>query len=302
MNNPFSTRIAYDKNPAPCRCSDNSKPTNTTTYPMPPKGAFQSFNHCNLPTRALGSLSFQCHPVALELDGVHSLHRQLFSALDVITDTHARSELFRAHMAAHFSLQHPEEAGAGTPSPRVRPSANYLRLLRGWAFSTESREGAVFKGWVESRFGLLARYHREPMLDTETEAYDRFVAERSAGLYGTHALEAQLDLVYTYVQYELALRYPDSSHIRLYRGINQTGPHELLQRVKPNQLTLLLNNLSSFSLERERADEFGDSILEVCVPLPKVFCMYGLLPGLLHGENEAMVIGGVYEANLLTPR
>jgi NAD+--dinitrogen-reductase ADP-D-ribosyltransferase len=61
---------------------------------------------------------------------------------------------------------------------------------------------------------------------------------------------------------------------------------------------ILLNNLSSFTSQRERACEFGDYILEVEVPLPKLFFFNGLLPGMLKGEDEWVVIGGVYEVGL----
>jgi NAD+--dinitrogen-reductase ADP-D-ribosyltransferase len=62
----------------------------------------------------------------------------------------------------------------------------------------------------------------------------------------------------------------------------------------------LLNNLNSLTSERERASEFGDFILDVEVPLPKVFFYHRLLPGLLKGEDEFMVVGGVYEVGTST--
>ena len=45
---------------------------------------------------------------------------------------------------------------------------------------------------------------------------------------------------------------------------------------------------------------FGDYILEVQVPLPKVFFYSRLLPGMLKGENEVVAIGGVYEVRIGT--
>ncbi|OYY73709.1 MAG: hypothetical protein B7Y40_07550 [Gammaproteobacteria bacterium 28-57-27] len=303
MTTTKQSRDTSDKDPPSCRCSDNANPTN---HPLPeikpahhayrlPRGAFLGFNHCNLPACLLGASIYQEHPVRLELDGVHALHRRLFEALDQLDDSPSRARLFAAHMEAHFSLLHPQEAGAGSASARIRPRANYLKLLRGWGFSSEGREGAVLKGWVESRFGLMTRYHKEALTDPESAAYTRYLVERSAGLYGTHALESQLDLVYSYVQYELARRYPGVSHFTLYRGANGVGAYELLQPTDSKHV-MLLNNLSSFSMQHERADEFGDRVLEVSVPVYKVFCLYGLLPGLLHGEDEVMVIGGVYQA------
>jgi NAD+--dinitrogen-reductase ADP-D-ribosyltransferase len=43
--------------------------------------------------------------------------------------------------------------------------------------------------------------------------------------------------------------------------------------------------------------EFGDSILIAEVPLPKIF-FNRLLPGMLKGEDEFVVIGGVYEVGI----
>ena len=53
--------------------------------------------------------------------------------------------------------------------------------------------------------------------------------------------------------------------------------------------------LNSFTSNRERADEFGDYIPRVEVPLPKIFLFNHLLPGMLKGEDEYLVIGGLYE-------
>ena len=53
--------------------------------------------------------------------------------------------------------------------------------------------------------------------------------------------------------------------------------------------------LNSFTSNRERADEFGDYIPRVEVPLPKIFLFNQLLPGMLKGEDEYLVIGGLYE-------
>lgn len=63
---------------------------------------------------------------------------------------------------------------------------------------------------------------------------------------------------------------------------------------------MLFNNLNSFTSSRERADEFGDYILIAEVPLPKVFFFNRLLSGRLKGEDEFVVIGGVYEVSIST--
>jgi len=64
-------------------------------------------------------------------------------------------------------------------------------------------------------------------------------------------------------------------------------------------MIILLNNLSSFSIHRERAEEFGDHLLRVQVPISKVFFYNRMLPGMLKGEDEYVVIGGVYEVERL---
>ena len=56
----------------------------------------------------------------------------------------------------------------------------------------------------------------------------------------------------------------------------------------------MLNNLNSFTADPERADEFGDIVISARVPLPKILYLPELLPGTLRGEQEHLVIGGVY--------
>ncbi|MBI4998876.1 MAG: NAD(+)--dinitrogen-reductase ADP-D-ribosyltransferase, partial [Rhodocyclales bacterium] len=176
--------------------------------------------------------------------------------------------------------------------------ANWLRVLRGWSFDADGREGAVLKGWVESRFGLLPRFHGEPLRDFVSAPYLRYLEMRSAGLYGTNALEAQLDLLYAYSQYEFA-RLGVPPRLTLYRGINRIAEHEVLADQGDRQV-VLLNNVVSFTTSRERAGEFGDYIVEAQVPTAKVFFHCGLLPDQLKGEDEHLVIGGVYEVALRT--
>jgi hypothetical protein len=48
----------------------------------------------------------------------------------------------------------------------------------------------------------------------------------------------------------------------------------------------------------ECTDEFGDYLLSAQVPLSKVFCYTRLLLGMLQGEDEYTVIGGLYEVSI----
>lgn len=307
-------------------------------HPALPRDARLPINRCSVPADILGGLTYQRHPIALTLDGVLELHRGLFQQLDRIVDAAERAQLFTAHMAAAFSLDAPEAAGWSAQASHDRSRMNYLKLILGWAFDSDGIEGAVLKGWVESRFGLLPRHHGGPIRDPSGEHYRRYLEMRAQGLYGTNGLEAQLDLLYSYCQYELGRqrvsniapqahpapspasgipkergftrgrgereKLPDtpspSTHITLYRGVNHVAEHETLLDLGRGRRVVLLNSLSSFSAERERADEFGDYILEVSVPLAKVFFFQQLLPGMPKGEDEYAVIGGVYEVGYST--
>lgn len=278
-----------DNSPTLCRGDDKASLPREARLPI---------NRCNLPAVVLGSLTFQQYPSPLLLDGVAELHRDLFRRLNTALPE-TRAEVFRDYLTVHFRLERPEEMGL-TSLHKSRAKANYVRMIRGWSFDADSREGAVLKGWVESRFGLMPRYHGQALRDPNGEAYRRYLEMRSHGLYGTNALESQLDLVYAFCQQELTLRHPGARHVTLYRGVNRMADHEVLHSDKGGRHVILLNNISSFTCSRERACEFGDYILAVNVPLSKIFFHCGLLPGVLQGEDEFLVIGGVVDVSLST--
>lgn len=278
-----------DNSPTLCRGDDKASLPREARLPI---------NRCNLPAVVLGSLTFQQYPSPLLLDGVAELHRDLFRRLNT-APAEARADVFRDYLTVHFRLERPEEMGF-TGRRKSRAKANYVRMIRGWSFDSDSREGAVLKGWVESRFGLMPRYHSQSLRDPSAEPYRRYQEMRSHGLYGTNALEAQLDLVYAFCQQELTLRHPGARHVTLYRGVNRMADHEVLAKGEGGRHVILLNNISSFTYSRERACEFGDYILAVNVPLAKIFFHCGLLPGVLQGEDEFLVIGGVVDVTLST--
>jgi NAD+--dinitrogen-reductase ADP-D-ribosyltransferase len=262
-------------------------------FPRLPRHARLPINHCNLPADILGSLSFQQHPSPLALDGVAELHRDLFAALAGLATPAERARRFEDYLTVHFRLEHPEDMGLTASARRARSRANWLRVLRGWLFNPNGLEAAVLKGWVESRFGLLPRHHREPLRQPGNEAWRRYEEDRAAGLYGSSALEAQLDLVYAFTQSEF-VRQGRAELLSLYRGTNLTAEYE---HTGEDGEVLLFNNLTSFSASRERADEFGDVVLAARVPAAKVFFHSGLLPGRFAGEEEYLVIGGLYRVD-----
>lgn len=283
-----------DNSPALCRGDDKA--------PSLPRDARLPINRCNLPAVVLGGLTYQQHPSPLLIDGVAELHGDLFRRLHAAAPA-ARAAAFRDYLTVHFRLERPEEVGlspACSGARKSRAKANYVRMIRGWSFDSDSREGAVLKGWVESRFGLMPRHHGQSLRDPAGDAYRRYLEMRSRGLYGTNALESQFDLVYTFCQSELERRHPGARHVTLYRGVNRMAEHEVLDKGEGGRHVILLNNLNSFTCSRERAGEFGDYIMTVEVPLSKIFFFCGLLPGILQGEDEFLVIGGVVDVTLST--
>jgi len=120
------------------------------------------------------------------------------------------------------------------------------------------------------------------------------------GAERTSAILAQFDLLYAFIQYELARRLPGETHRKLYRGVYDLAEHQVVERLAKDRYLLRLNSLNSFTEDFEKAWEFGSRVLVTDVPLTKIFFMSGLLPkSLFKGEGEAIVIGGEYEVKVL---
>jgi NAD+--dinitrogen-reductase ADP-D-ribosyltransferase len=272
----------------------------TDSFASLPAFARSSLNHCNLPAELLGSHIYQQHPVPLTIDCVAELHGAFFCGLDNIQKAEERAVHFRQYMCSAFLLGQSEEAGF-VPEKSIihREKADYLRLLRGWMFNPDGIEGAVMKRWVESRFGLLTLNHHGLLNGESSAASQAYHSDYVRGLYNSNALESQLDLLYSYCQYELQRRFPDRTHWRLYRGVNHIEKHNSLGNMSGGQQLLLFNNLNSFSCDRDLSDTFGDIILEAHVPVTKLLYFPELLTGVLKGEYEYLLIGGVYQVTII---
>lgn len=257
------------------------------------------FNLCNLPPWAIASRHFNAQPQPLEIQGVQWANRLLFQRLAALEDPLARGSQFHDYMDVTFQLHQWQQETSAKGRKSLKNS--YLRFLRGWMFDSNSLEGAVLKGWVESRLGLPPTFHREAIESIHSEAYFRYSCDRTRGSERTSAILQQFDLLYEFVQAELARRLPGVSHLTLWRGIHDFSEHRILERFDKNRYLLRLNNLNSFTTDFERAWEFGSRVLETSVPLQKIFFQGDLLPSsLLKGEGEALVLGGEFEVKLLT--
>lgn len=250
------------------------------------------FNLCSLPPWVIASRHFNDNPQPLAIQGVRSANRFFFEKLASIHSPEERAMVFNDYMSVKYQLHHWE---AQTDSARKSLKNSYLRFLRGWMMDSNSLEGAVLKGWVESRIGIPPTFHKIAISSIHAEEYMVFVTDRTRGSARTNAINAQLDLLYEYCQYELGLKYPDNPTIHLYRGTYDASEHEVLEQISKREQIVKLNNLVSFTSEEERAWEFGSTVWEVKVPLAKIFFFSDLLPNsILKGEGEFMVIGGEY--------
>ncbi|MGZ8463761.1 MAG: NAD(+)--dinitrogen-reductase ADP-D-ribosyltransferase, partial [Candidatus Deferrimicrobiaceae bacterium] len=114
-------------------------------------------NRCDQPPWVIASPRFNRHPLPLEIQGVRRAHRSFFSRLEGIPDPGERARCFRDYIDLVF--QAGKWRRETTPLGRRSLRNSYLRFLRGWMLDASSAEGAVLKGWVESRFGLPPVFH-----------------------------------------------------------------------------------------------------------------------------------------------
>lgn len=250
-----------------------------------------SFNMSNVPPWVIASPEFDERPRPIEIQGVREGNRALFAVLDGIDDPDERARRFDDWVSVKFQLHHWQEQATAAARRSLRNS--YVRFLRGWGVDASSIEGAVLKGWVERRLGIPPTFHRAPLAGHEGEDWGRYVADRTRGHAFTSAIDAQLDLLYTFTQYELARRDPAGKQITLWRGQNGFEPRDVVAQLGPREWVLRMNNLCSFTDDRERAWEFGSVVLEARVALPRVFFAGHLLPrSILKGEREHLVVCG----------
>lgn len=259
-----------------------------------------STNLVGVPTPVLASAAFNAHPLPLHIAGTREAHSGLFALLARSASLEEAQDMFGHYLEIAFGLR-PAPADA-CMAERRRWRASYLKLLQGWGLDANSPVGAVLKGWVESRFGLVPSYHREPLGRFPSPAWVCYLEEKASSRYHNNCISQQLDLLYEFCQWVLQRFSPlagrtDGRHLRLWRGSNRCEEQLIGGRLhrSSRRVTMRLNNLVSFSLDREGASCFGDWVLQADVPLVKLLFFPGLLPGrLLFGEGEALVIGGDY--------
>jgi NAD+--dinitrogen-reductase ADP-D-ribosyltransferase len=251
-------------------------------------------NRCDLPPWMIASRHFNRNPRPIGIQGVRRAHRALFERLDRTGKPADRERTLREYMETIFLAG--RVSREASPADRRSLRNGYLRFLRGWIHDASSEEGAVLKGWVESRFGLPPVFHAGRIDRIDSPEYLVYLAERMRESARSNAVESQFDLLYEFMQYELARRYPGVPAFRLYRGIRNIADYLFLEETTDHRAVVRMNNLNSFSSRLEYAWEFGSHVFEADVPASKIFFRSDLLPGILpKGEEEALVIGGDFD-------
>lgn len=256
------------------------------------------FNRCNLSPWAIGDRAFQEHPQPLEIAGVHQADARLFRRLAEIADPEQRGEVFHDYVSVKFRLH---EWAEHQHAARTSIRSSYLQFLCQWGHDSNGHAGAVLKSWVESRFGLPPTFHGG-RLHADDVARSRYEYDSMRGAAKTVGALMQFDLLSTFCQGELSRRFPGARWRTLYRGTHDPEEYALrtAEDAGPRTACVQLNNLSSFTANRETAWEFGSFVWEVQVPLQKIVFFSGLLPRhLLQGESEYLVLGGEYRVKTL---
>ena len=255
-------------------------------------------NFISLPPWVVTSLDFNECPSPLRLAGVRESNQHFFDQLASEADPARRGDMFHEYMSVKFALH---QWADYRESARKSLRNSYVRYLRGWGLDSNSMEGAVLKGWVLSRFGIPPTYHKGRLSGHPYEECPAFALDLMRGSARTNAIYSQFDLIFEFCQYELKRRWPYEKSLTLYRGTHDPEEYEVLDSQQERRKEVIqLNNISSFTSDREKAWEFGSTVWRVKVPLVKVFFFSELLPdSLLKGEDEYLLIGGCYRVKKL---
>jgi len=132
------------------------------------------------PSEWLASCAFNEAPVPLHIWGVREMNPSLFSMLERAGDLAEAGEAFFCYMMAMFGLD-PEQRDAASGGKR-RYRSSFRRLIEGWGFDSNGPEGAVLKGWVESRFGICPSFHKEIIERVSSRAWAAYVEEKMSSL------------------------------------------------------------------------------------------------------------------------
>lgn len=262
--------------------------------------SWHSTNLIGLSSAYIASLAFNDQPRALHISGTRDSAQGLFELLKQLSTREQCGQTFQDYMAVVFGFES-EQRLSKDRHGRRRFRNSYLRLIQDWGFDSNNSQGAVLKGWVESRFGLFPTFHKQAITGFMDNTWITYLEEKMNSRYHNNCIYMQLDLLYEYCQWVIErFQFPAATHKTLYRGVNSLDACRLSRFSGNHQKIIRLNSLVSFTDRPGIASEFGSYILEANVPMAKLVFHNELLPHhALRGEAEYLVIGGDYQVKLL---
>jgi NAD+---dinitrogen-reductase ADP-D-ribosyltransferase len=258
-----------------------------------------STNLIGIATACIAHHEFNQYPQPLHISGTRESAPSLFLQLAEQTTAEACGRLFQDYMCVVFGFD-AEQRLSNDASGRRRYRNSYLRLIQDWGLDSNNAQGAVLKGWVESRFGLFPNFHKQPLASFMDKDWITYIEEKMNSRYHNNCVYMQLDLLYEYCQWIVErFHFPAATHKTLYRGVNALDEHCIVADEDKHHKIVRFNSLVSFTDSGNIASEFGAYILEVEVPMVKLVFFNELLPHhALHGEAEYLVIGGDYRVKV----
>ena len=248
-------------------------------------------NLINIPTYMFVSNEYNLNVLPITISGVWEYYGEIFKAIQKADSVENACTVFTNAMDTLFSLSEKHNG---------KKMGSYTRLLKGWLFDSNSIEGAVMKGWVESRFGITPFYHKNIIPDVNSEEYYEYMVEKMDSKHNKNLIFHQLDLLYTYTQCILKTFYADKlPKLTLFRGVNDLSEHLVVKEYDKTRLCIEQNSLVSFTSDRDIASQFGDYILTSEIPFTKIVFFSEVLPSLSFvGEKEYLVLGGRYDSTV----
>jgi NAD+--dinitrogen-reductase ADP-D-ribosyltransferase len=224
--------------------------------------------------------------------GVYEYHRDFFEAIEKADTLLMANEIFDNYISELFELNY---------KIKGKKVGNIYKILMGCMFNSSGFEGAVLKGWVESRFGIIPNFHKTRIDHIESEGYYNYLSEKMSQRVNKNAIYLQLDLLYHYTQVVIKKFFPFyRPKLNLYRGIYNLEENEIIKWLNKKSAIMGHNNISSFTAVKNIAEQFGNRILRIEVPYTKIVFFSNVTP--LHhfsGEQEFIVIGGEYLTEII---
>ena len=253
---------------------------------------YSTYNMINIQSRYFGSLDYNEKIQDVRIMGVYEYHRDFFEAIEKADTLLMANEIFDNYINELFELNYKING---------KKVGNLYKILMGWMFNSNGYEGAVLKGWVESRFGMLPNFHKMRINEIESEAYYEYLSEKMAQRVNKNAIYLQLDLLYHYTQVVIKKFFPFyRPKLKLYRGIYNLEENEIIKWLSKKITIMGHNNISSFTAVKNIAEQFGNRILRIEVPYTKIVFFSDVTP--LHhfsGEQEFIIIGGEYLTEII---